>query len=105
MDRDIKSKIRALRKIKKQSRKKSELRRDMNRKIRELKKKQDPVTPEKQALTDKIRHFYPYSTVDYGQFTFEQLQHHYDTKMKGKLIVNGIINRIRLTELGQDNEK
>jgi len=60
------------------------LRRELNQKIRDLKKlsPQEIVTPEKQALIDKIRaiRFYP---IDLKQYTIEQLQFHL-TKLKEK---------------------
>jgi len=84
MDREILRKIRALRKLKKQSQKKTKLRRELNKKIRDLKKlsPQEVLTPEKQALIDKIKtiQFYP---IDLKQYTIKQLQFHL-TKLKEK---------------------
>ena len=85
MDREIKRKIRALNKIKKQSQKKTVLRREMNRKIRELKELSpiEPLTPEKQALIDKIKSVKEYH-IDLSSHTVEALKHHLEyLKKKG----------------------
>ena len=87
MDKEIKRKIRALRKIKKSSRKKTALRREMNRKIRELKnlshKNNEPMTPEKQALIDKILSIREYH-IDLSQHTIEALKHHLNKLLEKK---------------------
>ena len=88
MNKEIESKIRALRKLKKKSQKKTELRRKLNREIRELKQlsPREPLTPEKQALIDKIRSVKEYY-IDLSQHTIEELKHHL-AKLKEKGLYN-----------------
>jgi hypothetical protein len=86
---EVKRQIRALKKCKKQTHKKSEERREINAKIRELKKQIIPiikeVTPEKQKLIDEIiawnTKYRPYlltvmTITTYMQYTIEKLQKH-----------------------------
>ena len=80
MDRELKRKVRALRKLKRQTQKKTKARRDINRQIRKLKeentKNSEPLTAEKQALIDKIlstkREYY----TDLSLHTTEELKKH-----------------------------
>ena len=85
--REVKRQIRLLRKIKKDTHKRSEERRELSRKIRDLKKRLLPilqeVLPEKQKLIDEIIAFNtkyrPYLLeigLNYTQYTIEKLQKH-----------------------------
>ena len=78
--------IRQLRKIKKDTPKKTQARRDINAKIREAKKKiqelrgYEKITPEKAELIKKIYKYTPYLKnlvgFDLSKYTIEQLQKH-----------------------------
>jgi len=78
---EIKRKIRMLRKFKKDTRVGTEDRRIMNKRIRKLQKELDSIynckDPEKKNLIDKINARCPH-TNDLRKFTKEQLQSHYD---------------------------
>jgi len=83
--REVKRTLRMLRKIKKDTRKGSEERHDLCRKIRELRKQLKPlyieVTPEKSDIIAKIlerRPEYIILKIDLGKFTLEQLEKHYE---------------------------
>ena len=84
-DREIKRRIRVLRKLKRDTRVKSEARREINRKIRELKKdlnKGVEISPEKTELIEKINAVYKHYN-DLRKFTIKQLQFHLE-KIIGK---------------------
>jgi len=75
---DIKKQIRALRKIKKDLKTKTEARRDINRRIRELKDKltaYNTIDSEKQAIIDILLKIRPHA-VDLKCFTMQELKHH-----------------------------
>jgi len=78
---EIKRKLRMLRKFKKDTRVGTEDRRNINRQIRKLQKEFNNIynckDPEKKALIDKINKIYPHAN-DLRKFTIEQLQFHYD---------------------------
>ena len=92
--REIKREIRLLRKIKKNTHKKSPERRDLNKRIRELKKKLLPiyveVSKEKEELIQailQIRPEYKGLHIDLRKYTEKQLEKHLENiKKKGKLI-------------------
>ena len=84
---EIKRKIRLLRKFKKDTKVGTENRRTINRQIRELKKKINNTyncnNPEKKIWIDKINAVKKHYT-DLRQFTIEQLKYHYE-KIKEKI--------------------
>lgn len=83
---ELKSKIRALKKLKRQTQVGSQTRRDINRQIRELKKQGNiagQVDQEKAILIDKINKVYKHYA-DLTKFTTEQLQKHLDLILKEK---------------------
>lgn len=91
--REIKAQIRLLRKIKRDTRPKSEERHDLNRQIRELRKKLVPIcdlTNNKKDLIAqilKIRPEYTDLKIDLQGYSEEQLMKHLKTiKLKGRLI-------------------
>lgn len=78
---EIKRKIRALRKVKKDTRVGTKERRNINKIIRKLQKEIDTACnytdPKKKALIDKINAVYSHVN-DLWKFTMEQLEHHYE---------------------------
>jgi hypothetical protein len=88
--REIKKQIRMLRKIKKDTHKKTAERRELNEKIRTLKAKLIPATPEKSDMIQKILERRPEYTrlgINLEQYTLEQLKLHYDRILtKARLI-------------------
>lgn len=92
MHSDIKRDIRELQKIKKNTRKRSELRRKINRQIRALKQKiKYETSPEKEELIKKItkyniktKSYWKQLKINLKEYTLEQLRHHYETKIKEK---------------------
>lgn len=93
-NREIKRQIRLLRKLKKDMHKGTQDRRDINKKIRELKTKMEAThtktTAEKQSLIDQvlvIRPEYKELGIDLYKYTEEQLlKHIVNIKIKGRLI-------------------
>lgn len=90
-DREIKRRIRVLRKLKKDTRVKSEGRRELNRKIRELKKELNKgidINPEKTIIIEKIYKIRPYLKTlrDFNLYkhTIKELQFHLD-RITGKI--------------------
>lgn len=87
-EKEIKRQVRELRKLKNKSRIKTDLRRDLNGRIRELKKKQKDLynmTPEKKELIEKIykaRPEYKKIRMDLRKFTIKELRKHWETKCK-----------------------
>ena len=91
---EIKKLIRQLRKIKKDTPKKTHTRRDINAKIRELKKQLQDIrgneiaTPEKQILIEEIYRLTPYLKdlrgFDLTQYSIEQLEKHITNIRRGK---------------------
>ena len=87
---EIKRMIRALRKCKKDTRKKTEERRDINERIRDLKAQLTPVSKEVNAEKEKliaiIRQKQPTYLrnviMDYDKFSVEELQKHIDRYCK-----------------------
>jgi hypothetical protein len=81
---ETKRQIRFLRKLKKDMHKGTQDRRDINKKIRDLKKQlipiTEPQTETKQKLIDSIIALKPYyiGTIDLRQYTEAQLQKHLD---------------------------
>jgi len=88
MNKELKYKIRELKKLKKGLKVGTQIRRDINKQIRELKKQYeqslDNVEPEKRKLIDKIYEAKPHyrKIMDLRKFTTEQLKHHYETKIE-----------------------
>jgi len=76
-EKDIKRRIRMLRKFKRDIRIGTDARREINHKIRELKEKlgYDEITPEKTNLIKKINAVYKHYN-DLRKFTVEQLRFH-----------------------------
>lgn len=87
---EIKIKIRELRKIKKDTQKKTPLRHSLNKQIRELKEKlkelRKPHDPEKQKLVEEILKREPelkkLRSFDLYKFSVEQLKKHLERKEK-----------------------
>lgn len=90
--RQLKSKIRAWRKIKRNTRVGTQQRRDINNKLRELQEKLDGLTgektPEKEKLVKEILKVRPYLEklrgFDFYRYTVEQLQKHLENIKRGK---------------------
>lgn len=77
-DKEIKRKIKTLSKIKRQSRIKTKLRRDLNKQIRKKKEELKAlynITPEKIQLIQEIKNIKHYYT-DLKKFTIEELNLH-----------------------------
>lgn len=93
---DIRRQIRALRKLKRDTQKKSDARHELNRQIRELKRKienelsTENIAPEKLSLIKEIYEREPLLkkvNVNLNKFTVAQLQKHLDRiKDKGRAI-------------------
>jgi len=88
---EIKRQIRTLRKIKKDTRIKTDERRELNEKIRELKEQLLPIyketSPEKEKIIAQILTVSSISTIldiDLNKFTTEELQKHYEFIKQGK---------------------
>jgi len=84
-EREIKRHIKLLKKIKKETPLRTEARRDINRRMRALKKELvkdiEPVTKEKAELIQKILKIRPYYTdirLNMKKYTMQQLQEHFD---------------------------
>lgn len=84
-EREIKRHIKLLKKIKKETPLRTEARRDINRRMRALKKELvkdiEPVTKEKAELIQKILKIRPYYIdikMNMKKYTMQQLQEHFD---------------------------
>jgi hypothetical protein len=89
---EIKKQMRILRKLKKDTRKKTDERREINEKIRDLKTRLMPIykeeNPEKAKIIEQILKIRSISKIyilqDLRKFTIEQLQKHYEYLKQGK---------------------